>query len=116
MVNIINKVTELNAELSDFLKELTSDNLSNNKKRLSNTLAYLIENLIELSNELDQLEKFFWIKENRYYKIIFQSTLFGTMDIICAWGRIGGNLGNYKVIPSKNNNLTMIYHWVILGR
>jgi hypothetical protein len=41
-MDIINKVTELNTELSDFVKELTSDNLSNNKKRLSNTLAYLI--------------------------------------------------------------------------
>ena len=58
MINILNKVAELNNELSDFIEELTSDNLSNNKKRLSNTLAYLIENLIELSNELDQLE---WI-------------------------------------------------------
>ena len=44
----------------------------------------------------------FWIKGNRYYKIIFQSTLFGTIDIICAWGRIGGNLGNYKVVASKD--------------
>ena len=39
----------LNNELSDFLEELTSDNLSNNKKRLSKfviiTLSYLIENL-----------------------------------------------------------------------
>lgn len=25
------------------------------------------------------------------------------MDVICAWDRIGGNLGNYKVISSKNN-------------
>ena len=31
----------------------------------------------------------FWIKENRYYKIIFQPTLFGRMDVICVWGRIG---------------------------
>jgi len=44
----------------------------------------------------------FWIKENRYYRIIFQPTLFGTIDIICAWGRIGGNLGNYKVVASKD--------------
>jgi predicted DNA-binding WGR domain protein len=44
----------------------------------------------------------FWIKNNRYYKIIFQPTLFGTIDIICAWGRIGGNLGNYKVVSSKD--------------
>jgi hypothetical protein len=43
----------------------------------------------------------FWIKNNRYYKIIFQPTLFGTIDVICTWGRIGGNLGNYKVIPCK---------------
>lgn len=40
----------------------------------------------------------FWIKNNRYYKIIFQPTLFGTIDVICVWGRVGGNLGNYKVI------------------
>lgn len=44
----------------------------------------------------------FWIKNNRYYKIIFQPTLFGTIDIICSWGRIGGNLGNYKVVSSKD--------------
>ncbi len=56
MVNIINKVTELNAELSNFIEELTEDNLITNKKGLSNTLAYLIDNLIELSNELDKLE------------------------------------------------------------
>ena len=44
----------------------------------------------------------FWIKNNRYYKIIFQPTLFGTIDVICAWGRIGGNLGNYKIVSSKD--------------
>jgi predicted DNA-binding WGR domain protein len=44
----------------------------------------------------------FWIKNNRYYKIIFQPTLFGTIDVICTWGRIGGNLGNYKVVSSKD--------------
>lgn len=55
-MDIINRINELNNELSDFVEELTSDNLISNKKRLSNTLAYLIENLIELSNELDQWE------------------------------------------------------------
>lgn len=45
----------------------------------------------------------FWIKGNRYYKIIFQPTLFGTIDIICSWGRVGGNLGNYKVVSSKDS-------------
>lgn len=46
----------------------------------------------------------FWIKNNRYYKIIFQPTLFGTIDIICSWGRIGGNLGNYKVVSSQGKH------------
>ena len=56
MTNIIDKVAELNAELHDFIQELTEDNLISNKRGLSNTLSYLIENLIELSNELDNLE------------------------------------------------------------
>ena len=55
-MDIINRINELNNELSNFIEELTEDNLISNKKRLSNTLAYLIENLIELSNELDQWE------------------------------------------------------------
>ena len=39
-----------------------------------------------------------WWKDNRYYKLLFQPTLFGAMDVICVWGRVGGNLGGYKVI------------------
>jgi predicted DNA-binding WGR domain protein len=39
-----------------------------------------------------------WIKEHRYYKVLLQATLFGTIDVVCVWGRIGGNLGGYKVI------------------
>ena len=39
-----------------------------------------------------------WEKDNRYYKLLFQPTLFGAMDVICVWGRVGGNLGGYKVI------------------
>ena len=55
-MDIINRINELNNELSNFIEELTEGNLISNKKGVSNTLAYLIENLIELSNELDQLE------------------------------------------------------------
>jgi hypothetical protein len=55
-MDIINRINELNNELSDFIEELTEDNLISNKRRVSNTLSYLIENLIELSNELDNLE------------------------------------------------------------
>jgi len=39
-----------------------------------------------------------WTKEYRYYKVLLQATLFGTIDVVCVWGRIGGNLGGYKVI------------------
>jgi hypothetical protein len=40
-----------------------------------------------------------WTKDNKYYKCFEQPTLFGTIDVICVWGRIGGNLGGYKIIP-----------------
>jgi predicted DNA-binding WGR domain protein len=39
-----------------------------------------------------------WKKNTRYYKLFEQATLFGTIDVICVWGRIGGNFGGYKVI------------------
>ena len=41
----------------------------------------------------------YWTKKSKYYKLIEQSTLFGTIDVVCVWGRIGGNLGGYKIIP-----------------
>jgi hypothetical protein len=40
-------------------------------------------------------------KKQQILQIKFQPTLFGTIDVICVWGSIGGNLGNYKVIPCK---------------
>ena len=43
-----------------------------------------------------------WKKNTRYYKLLFQHNLFGTTDIICIWGRVGGNLGGYKVVPCEN--------------
>jgi len=47
--------------------------------------------------------QFYWIKNNRYYKVLLQKTLFNTIDIICVWGRIGGNLGNFNIIPCQND-------------
>ena len=44
----------------------------------------------------------YWTNQHKYYKLFEQKTLFNTTDIICVWGRTGGNLGNYKVIPCKN--------------
>ena len=40
----------------------------------------------------------YWTKDNKYYKLFEQATLFGTIDVVCVWGMIGGNLGGYKVI------------------
>jgi len=44
----------------------------------------------------------YWTNQHKYYKLFEQKTLFNTIDVICVWGRIGGNLGNYKIIPCKN--------------
>lgn len=44
----------------------------------------------------------YWTNKHKYYKLFEQKTLFGTIDIICVWGRIGGNLGNYKIITCEN--------------
>ena len=41
----------------------------------------------------------YWTKQGKYYKLIEQKTLFGIIDVVCVWGRIGGNLGGYKIIP-----------------
>ena len=45
----------------------------------------------------------YWTNQNKYYKLIEQSTLFGTIDVVCVWGRIGGNLGGYKIIPCSTS-------------
>lgn len=44
------------------------------------------------------MTQYYWKKDERYYKLLFQPTLFGTTDIICVWGRVGGNLGGCKVL------------------
>lgn len=44
----------------------------------------------------------YWTNKHKYYKLFEQKTLFGTIDVICIWGRIGGNLGNYKIITCEN--------------
>jgi len=51
-----------------------------------------------------------WTKDNRYYKLLFQPTLFGTTDVIRIWGRIGSNLGGYKITScdSKEDVITII--------
>lgn len=44
----------------------------------------------------------YWTNQHKYYKLFEQKTLFNTIDVICIWGRIGGNLGNYKIITCEN--------------
>ena len=50
-----NKLYEI-VKLKKMILFSLEDILVNNKKELSNTLSYLIESMIELSNELDELE------------------------------------------------------------
>ena len=45
----------------------------------------------------------YWTKDNKYYKLFEQATLFGTIDVVCVWGRIGGNLGGSKIISCDND-------------
>lgn len=44
----------------------------------------------------------YWTNNHKYYKLFQQKTLFNTIDVICIWGRIGGNLGNYKIISCND--------------
>jgi DNA polymerase-3 subunit epsilon len=43
-----------------------------------------------------------WKNGTKYYKLILQPNLFGTIDIICSWGRLGTNRGGYKIISCLN--------------
>lgn len=41
---------------------------------------------------------YYWTKDHKYYRLITQANLFGTTDLICSWGTLYSNQGNYKVI------------------
>jgi predicted DNA-binding WGR domain protein len=43
-----------------------------------------------------------WTKDNRYYKLLLQPNLFGNTDVILMWGRIGSNLGGYKIVSCES--------------
>lgn len=51
-------------------------------------------------------ESLFWTNQHKYYKIMLQPTLFGNTDVIQIWGRIGGNLGGYKVVFCNSSEET----------
>ena len=40
----------------------------------------------------------YWTKDHKYYRLTTQANLFGTTDLICSWGSLYSNKGNYKVI------------------
>lgn len=52
----------------------------------------------------------YWKKEKKYYKLFEQPTLFGTTDVVCVWGQVGGKLGGYKIIScdSEEDMITII--------
>jgi DNA polymerase-3 subunit epsilon len=41
---------------------------------------------------------YYWTKDQKYYRLTTQANLFGTTDLICSWGSLYSNKGNYKVI------------------
>jgi predicted DNA-binding WGR domain protein len=43
-----------------------------------------------------------WYKGTKYYYIQCAPNLFGSMDLLCVWGREGTKLGGSKIIPIKN--------------
>lgn len=51
-------------------------------------------------------ESLFWTNQHKYYKIMLQPSLFGNTDVILIWGRIGGNLGGYKVVFCNSSEET----------
>lgn len=44
------------------------------------------------------MSEMLWRKEQRYYGIAIQYNLWGTQDIIIAWGNLYNKLGNRKII------------------
>ncbi len=49
---------------------------------------------------------YYWRKGDKYYKLILQLDLFGFTNIVCIWGKIGTNLGGYKVIICESEEDT----------
>ena len=43
-----------------------------------------------------------WRKENKYYNVLLQFNLFNGISVVCTWGNITNNRGNYKVIICDN--------------
>uniref|UniRef100_UPI00349EBAF9 WGR domain-containing protein n=1 Tax=Rickettsia endosymbiont of Ixodes pacificus TaxID=1133329 RepID=UPI00349EBAF9 len=41
---------------------------------------------------------YYWTKDHKYYRLNTQDNLFGTTDLVCSWGSLYSNKGNYKVI------------------
>lgn len=44
-----------------------------------------------------------WTKDHKYYRLTVVKNLFGGNDVVCIWGSVGTNLGNYKIIPYKDS-------------
>ncbi len=47
---------------------------------------------------------FYWKKDTKYYKLVFQKDLFGGTSIVCVWGRENTNLGGYKIVLCETDN------------
>ncbi len=49
---------------------------------------------------------FHWRKKDRYYNVQLQHNFFGGTSVICSWGSLYSNLGNYKIIPCQDDKQT----------
>lgn len=48
---------------------------------------------------MDGLEpNLYWRKDTKYYRIILQKDLFGGVNVVCVWGRVGTDNGGYKIV------------------
>ena len=65
---------------------------------MTKTTAYLQILTVEQDILKNKATSYNWRKDNKYYKIQLQLNLFGSTSIICSWGSLSSNLGNYKII------------------
>lgn len=43
-----------------------------------------------------------WEKGEKYYKLRVEKNIFGSLDVICYWGRFNTKLGGYKIVSCNS--------------
>lgn len=47
---------------------------------------------------------YYWVKDTKYYRLLLQSNLFGSVDVVCCWGSLRSRNGGYKIIRCDSQN------------